>query len=475
MEKWLPTAFALLGGAALVHWFFATPELPAEPRLPAATLVHEPFATDTPSDPATAGRRIPGPGVPSNLTGAWPCFRGAARDGLATTKGDWPTNWPADGPPRLWQVDVGEGYAGPAIWQGRVYLHDYDAAQKLDAIRCLSFDDGREIWRYVQPLMVKRNHGMSRTTPAVSAAGLVAIDPKCRVTCLDPLTGELRWQIDLARDFGAEIPPWYAGQCPLIDGETAILAPGGADLLIAVDLADGRVRWRTPNAAGWKMSHASVTPLELGGRKTWVYAAAGGVVGVDAADGRELWRTDRWKIRIATIASPVALPPEPAADSTTAGGRLLLAGGYDAGALLLALDPPVAPATAWTPREIHRLPADQFGATQQTPVASGDFVYGIRPDGELCCLDFSGAVRWHSGSGARFGLGPLLIVDDRIFAVDDSGTLVMCRATAEGYRELGRFAVLQGHDAWGPLAFADGRLLMRDLTRLVCVQVGVRR
>ena len=84
---------------------------------------------------------------------------------------------------------------------------------------------------YTMP--VKRNHGMTRTIPAVADKFVVAMDPKCHVLCLDAATGELRWGLNLVREFGATIPPWYAGQCPLIDGKAVILAPGGHDALLA--------------------------------------------------------------------------------------------------------------------------------------------------------------------------------------------------------------------------------------------------
>ena len=71
------------------------------------------------------------------------------------------------------------------------------------------------------------------------------------------------WLLDLVRQFGASVPQWYAGQCPLIDGGRAILAPGGPDaLLMAVECATGRVVWKTPNPHGWTMTHSSIVPME---------------------------------------------------------------------------------------------------------------------------------------------------------------------------------------------------------------------
>ena len=45
-------------------------------------------------------------------------------------------------------------------------------------------------------------------------------------------------------------------QCPLIDRQTAVIAPGGRALMIGVDCATGEILWETPNPDGWKMSHS---------------------------------------------------------------------------------------------------------------------------------------------------------------------------------------------------------------------------
>ena len=48
----------------------------------------------------------------------------------------------------LWSVnDLGEGYAGAAVANGRVYVLDYDEVREADSLRCFSLDDGKEIWR----------------------------------------------------------------------------------------------------------------------------------------------------------------------------------------------------------------------------------------------------------------------------------------------------------------------------------------
>jgi len=83
----------------------------------------------------------------------------------------------------------------------------------------------------------------------------------------------------------------------------------------------------------------------------------------------------------------------------------------------------------------------------------------------------AGKVLWSSGAGAKFGLGPFLIANGLIFVLNDDGLLTLAEADPLGYHALTQAQVLTGHDAWAPLALAGGRLLARDLTRMVCLDI----
>jgi len=217
------------------------------------------------------------------------------------------------------------------------------------------------------------------------------------VSCLDPKTGRACWLIDLVRQFGAKVPEWYAGQCPLLDRDRAILAPGGDALLVALDCKTGQVVWQSPNPRGWAMTHSSIMPMEFAGKRMFVYCGSGGVAGVSADDGSLLWDTTDWKISIATV---------PRRD--LAWGRIFLSGGYNSGAMMLQLEESGGKIVAKT---IFRLEPSIFGSTQHTPIFFDGFLYGVREkDKRLVCLDLDGHVVWSSGAEHRFGLGPYLIV-----------------------------------------------------------------
>lgn len=181
-------------------------------------------------------------------------------------------------------------------------------------------------------------------------------------------------------------------------------------------------------------------------------------MGVAADDGRLLWTTTDWKIGIATVPSPLPLPE----------GRLFLAGGYNAGSAMLRVR---RQGGQWLVETEFRNGPDVFGATQHTPVFHGDRIYGVRPEGDLVSLDLKGRVVW-SSEPMRFGLGPFLLANDLIFALTEGGQLTLLHAGGSECQILAHAQVLDGREAWAPMALADGKLLVRDLKQMVCLEVG---
>lgn len=457
---WLPGAVALLGIIALLAWWTSSSESGLKLRVPGTDAA--PGGEGATPNPLLAGRLIPGPGKPGDRPGAWPQFRGPSRDGIASETATLRRDWKSNPPRELWSLDIGEGYAGAAIRDGRVYFFDYDRNAKQSALRCLSLADGGEIWRFTYPLTIKRNHGMTRTVPALADEFVIGLDSKCNVLALDANSGELKWSVSLVREFGATVPEWYAGQCPLVDGDKVILAPGGKDaLLLALDLATGKPVWQTPNPHGWKMTHSSIMPMDFAGRRLYVYCANKGVVGVDANDSALLWETTDWKIAIATVPSPVPLPD----------GKIFLTGGYGAGSLMLQLEERDGKLAA---RSAFKLPPEVFGATQHTPILKDGHLYGARADGRFVCLGLDGKVIWASSPTETFGLGSFLLADDLILALNDSGKLRLLEASPARFQLLGEIQPLTNRESWSPMALAGDRLLLRDLTRLVCLDLGAK-
>jgi outer membrane protein assembly factor BamB len=416
-----------------------------------------PFASTATAPTQQTSYKFTGVNV-TNLPGSWPCFRGPNHDDISPEKVALSTDWQKNPPRLLWSLNLGEGYASAAIEQGKVYVLDYDEAHQEDALRCLSLANGQEIWRQSYPDPIKRNHGMSRTIPAVSGKYVVSLGPQCHVLCANADTGKIYWQMDLVKQFGTTVPQWYAGQCPLIDGNNVILAPAGNVLMIAVNLATGKIVWRTPNPMGWQMTHSSIAEGSFHNQSFYVYCGSGGAVGVSAKDGSIFWQTTDWKVSTATVPTPICLPD----------GRIFFTGGYGAGSAMMQM---TEQGGKFSIQTLYRLTPDVFGSDQQTPILYKGYIYGVRSGGELVCLNLNGQPQWTSGATRRFGLGPYLIADGLIFIMNDSGVLTMVQATPTAYHEMGDIQILSGPDSWGPMAIAGGLLIARDLNRMVCLDM----
>ena len=416
------------------------------------------------------GRLTVGTGVPSQIAVNWSQFRGENHDAISPETIPLRRDWSdADPPPTLWGMPLGEGFAGFAVRNGRVYIKDYDMENERDVLRALSLDDGEEIWRFCYPIRIRRNHGISRTIPAVTDRFAVSFGPMCHVLCVDAVTGELKWLIDLRHVYGSVVPDWYAGQCPLIvvipgtDRQAAIIAPSGPEvLMVALDCETGEEIWRTPNPYGWIMTHASIMPMTLDGQLTFVYLGEFGLVGVRASDGEILWSwTEAWPNAPATCSSPLILPDN----------RIFFSGGYRRGSVMIQIVPNLQE-DRYEAITLFRLEHMVFDTEQQTPIFYNGYIYGLRQnDQQFVCLDLNGQVVWASGRQEQFGSGAFIIADGMILIADDEGRLHGIEATPTGFNKLFDVQIMEDFACWAPMAIVNGRLLIRDQIAMKCVDL----
>jgi outer membrane protein assembly factor BamB len=50
--------------------------------------------------------------------------------------------------------------------------------------------------------------------------------------------------------------------------------------------------------------------------------------------------------------------------------------------------------------------------------------------------------------------------------------LTLVDATPSGYVQLAEAKVMDGIEAWGPMAVAFNRLILRDMNKMVCLDIG---
>jgi outer membrane protein assembly factor BamB len=413
------------------------------------------------------------------VAGDWPRFRGTDLDNISKDTTPLAESWDTSGPAIIWKTSLGEGYAGPAVHNGRVYLLDYNERKKADALRCFSLYSGKELWRRWYYVDLKRNHGYSRTIPAVTDKYVVTVGPRSHVMCVDPINGKMLWSHDLEKEFGIRgtekgriTPDFYSGQCPLIDDNVAILAPGGKALMIGVDCATGKILWQTPNRDSLRMSHGSIIPMSIQGKRMYVYNAVGGVCGVSAekADaGKLLWTTTEWS-PATTAASPLYL----------GNNEIAVFGSYGAGGARISIAFNGSAYSA-TVKEQHKA-TNGLASDQQTPIIIGNYIWSVLPENagplkkQLVCYKKSDLLTavWSSGKENRFGrgLGPYIASGDKLYLLDDDGILYFYKIEENKVMLIARHKVIKGIEAWGPMAIAGKYLIMRDARNLLCLNIG---
>ena len=403
----------------------------------------------------------------SAMAGDWPQFRGPNRDNVSLETGLL-RSWPAGGPKVLWKIPVCEGYAGAAIKDGRVYLNDYDFEKKEHWVRCISLADGKDLWRWSYPVEIRPSHGITRTVPAVGQKLVFSLDPKCRFHALDAATGKLVWQKNLVQEYKSMIPGWYAGQNPLLDGDRVVIATGGDALVVAFDQASGKEIWRSPNPGKDVMSHASLMPAMIGGVKQYLYLTMKSVVGIAAADGQILWSSP-FMAKMAACPSPVSIGD----------GRVFVTSGYEAGS---AMNQVSKGTSGFTAQKLYDLTSTEFNSEVHTPILLSNLLYAVssKTRGRFTCLGLDGKIIWQSPVGAggaesskTFELGGFMLADGMFIAVDGkSGALRLIEADPKQYKELASAQPLTEGDVWAPPALSNGRLIIRDMSQMLCLMVG---
>jgi len=406
--------------------------------------------------------------VTSSLTGKWTSFRGSSNTNIIETPEA--INGAAGDYPEMWRVETGEGHASPVIYNGKVYFLDYDEQLSSDALRCFDLDTGKELWRRWYRVPIKRNHGFSRSIPVITDDYVITIGPEGHVMCCDPESGDMLWSVDMQKEYETEVPFWYTGQCPLVDENVLILAPAGKKaLLTGLDCRTGETLWTTENTPAFKMSHSSIMPMTLSGVKTYVYVGIGGICGVSAEgenQGSLLWHTNQWQ--------PSVVAPSPV---QVAKNRFFMTAGYGSGGVLLEVN---KAGGNWSTKVLDQYkPNKGLSSEQQSPIFYDNMLISVMPKdggrlrGKLVCYspDDLHTPIWTSAADEKFGLGPYLIINKHLFAFKDDGELYVYKIEGKGMNLLKKQHIMDGRDAWGPMAYADGMLIIRDAHTIVCLKI----
>jgi len=426
----------------------------------------------------------------SSLAADWPQYLGPARNSTSPEKGLL-RSWPESGPEVLWTVAVGIGYGGPVVKDGKVYLLDRD--DKVgDNLRCLDLSNGNELWSFAYDAPGRVMFPGSRSVPVVDGSHVYSCGPYGDLYCIDLNTHKPVWNKNVWKDFGGDrIPIWAITQCPLIYGDLLVLASQAPDAgVVAYDKLTGDVKWKTPNLGNESYASPSVVKIDGEDHVVMVISSTnpighrelpqtlGNVVGIEPLTGKILWEYDKWRCHISVPSAVDA-----------GENRVLVVGGYELGATMIRVEKKTDGSYGTT----ELFTTEEFGDQTKPPILhNGHFYaqYGTnsRHDG-MVCMSMDGRIMWSTRRSPDFNKGSMILVDGLILATDGRKTLYLIEPDPSGFKALASAEVLgEGGTGsendplasrvggstqnWAPLALSDGKLLVRDQSRLKCVKVA---
>jgi outer membrane protein assembly factor BamB len=234
------------------------------------------------------------PGAAQNIEKSteawWPQFRGPNASGIGTGKP--PVQF---GPDRnvVWKAAVGSGLSSPIIWNGRIFLTAFDAANKQLATLCIDQRSGKILWkRAVTPETIEKVHEISSpagSTPVTDGERLYVYFGSYGLIAYDR-EGNTLWE----KRFPNPENPYGAVASPIVAGDLLILNHQGKDAyLLGLNRRDGRTVWKTDRSMlqyGWSTPvhwrHDGIDEiLVLGGD----FKPNQRLVAYNLADGAERW------------------------------------------------------------------------------------------------------------------------------------------------------------------------------------------
>lgn len=400
----------------------------------------------------------------SQPAAGWPQWRGPTHDGVATNE-QLIEKFPAEGPPVLWIRDLGQGYSGLAVVNGRVYTQTQTLYEQQ--VICLDAESGQTLWT--------RNVGWPydggglypgpRSTPTVVVDRVYYVTPQGVAGCLKTVDGESVWQRNFHEEYQGRGTEFGYSCSPLVCDERVILPVGGEHAgVVALHTRDGSLAWK----AGQKpASYATPLPIEWRGEPLVIALLQNSLACIHRRTG-ELW----WELSMSQgydehAAAPLYREPQ-----------LVVAGPFKSGATCYELVPSDKPGRC---RPEIKWESSQFSNDVASSVLVENTLYGfdLREAQSKLNRPSRGifrALAWQTGdvlwSAPEPGHAQLIAADGKLIGFNDRGEVLMFRASATEYEELGRVKLFPGEVCWTSPALAEGRLLLRTQSRIACLYLG---
>ena len=403
----------------------------------------------------------------------WPQWRGSGRDGVWRETGIVQN---LDDLEVLWRTEISNGYSGPTVAGGRVYITDrLTKPEQVERVRCLDADNGSPIWSHTYECRYGKvgYPDGPRASVTIDDGRAYSLGTLGHLFCFDAAKGDVLWKKDLKTLYNIKIPIWGIAAAPLVEDNLLILHIGGENAcVVALDKVTGAEKWRALND---RASYSAPIIIEQAGKRVLVCWTGDSVSGLDPATGKLYWGHPFTPAKmVLNIATPVF-----------ENGYLFVSAFYD-GSLLLKVDPDTLTVEkVWRRIGESERNTDSLHCCISTPVIQGEHIYGVDSYGEFRCLDLlTGDRVWESLKpvpGDRWSNIHMVRHEDKIWMFNERGELIISRLSPKGFEEISRARIIEptegqlgsrGGVCWSHPAFANKRIYARNDRELVCIDLS---
>ncbi len=410
----------------------------------------------------------------------WPQWLGPRGDSTWNDSG-LITKFPETGPKVLWKSPVANGYSGPAVSRGKVFVMDYQIATgEVDAnpggrtsltgrerVVCFDEKSGRQLWAHAYDCAIHLSFPNGpRCSPVVAEGMVFSLGAEGHLSALTAADGKVVWEKELKQDYKCESPMWGYAATPLVHEDLLYtLAGGPGSAVVALDVKSGKERWHALNAKD--IGYAPPVMTKRDGKDELVVWHSESLNGLDPKSGKVAW----------------SQPCDPSYGMSIMAPRVTGEGIF-IGAIMkksMMIKPSRGKASVvW-----EGVPQNSLAPKNGTPVVVGDYFYGCDMDGELRCVKAATGERMWSTleimNNKKVGSGTFFMVrtPQQWVIFNDGGELILADLNPQGYKEAGREKIL-GADTpsmgrtvvWSHPAFANKCVFARNDRELVAISLA---
>jgi len=381
--------------------------------------------------------------------------------------------------PRVWSTPIGEGYAGPAVANGRVYVMDFvnrRVRRGDERVLCLDAETGKILWKHEYPVLYGISYPAGpRCTPVINDGRVYTVGAVGDFFCLDAETGKVLWKKDFVKEYGTRLPNWGMVASPLVDGNQLITLVGGKDdaLVVSFDKRTGKELWRALEDP--EVGYAPPVIFTFGQTRQLIVWHPSAVSSLNPANGKVLWEVP-FRVRSGlTIATP-----------RKAGNKLFVSCFYN-GPLMIEVSKNGRDAEVlWKGDSDSERETDGLHCLIPTPWVNDDYIYGVCSYGQLRCLKTATGERvWKTFKATgndRWWTAFLIPHKDRFFIHNEQGELIIARLAPDGYKEISRAKLVEPTrkvrrrmTIWSHPAFAMKSVFARNDKEIVRVDLSANK